>query len=102
MEMGAQFNWAKRDDVTQNTPPLVAAHLLVGKASSFGHKVGAEARCLAGWDCSVAVCRAPLDEEIVVIPTKELCPVGDKSKPWHLEVLSPRSLLRRLQLRLRK
>ena len=36
-----QFNWAKRDDVTQNTPPLVAAPLLVSNSSSFGHKVGA-------------------------------------------------------------
>ena len=53
-----QFNWAKRDDVTQNTPPLVAAHLLVSKASLSGHKVGAGARCLAGWECSVAVDRA--------------------------------------------
>ena len=40
-EDGQQFNWAKRDDVTQNTPPLVAARLLVSKASSFGRKVGA-------------------------------------------------------------
>ena len=35
-----QFNSAKRDDVTQNT-----VRLLVSKASSFGHKVGPEARC---------------------------------------------------------
>ena len=35
-----QFGWAKRDDETQNTPPLVAARLLVSKAASFGHKVG--------------------------------------------------------------
>ena len=71
-----QFNWAKRDDATQNTPPLVAARLLLSKASSFGHKVGAEARCLAGWDCSVAYYRALLDEDIVVIPPKDLCPAG--------------------------
>ena len=70
-----QFNWAKRDDVTQNTPPLVAARLLVSKALSFGHKVGALARCLAGWDCSVAVCHGPLDEDIVVIPPT-VCPAG--------------------------
>ena len=31
----------KRDDVTLNTPSLVAARL-VSKVSSFGHKVGAE------------------------------------------------------------
>ena len=71
-----QFTWTKRDDVTQSTPPLVAARLLVSKASSFGHKVGAEARCLAGWDCSVAFYHAPLDEDIVVIPPKGLCPAG--------------------------
>ena len=71
-----QFNWAQRDDETQNTPPLVAARLLVSKASSFGHKVGAEARCLAGWDCSVAFHHAPLDEDIVVVPPKGLCPAG--------------------------
>ena len=47
-----QFNWAKRDDVTQNMPPLVAARLLVSKASSSGHKVGPEARCQAVWDCA--------------------------------------------------
>ena len=63
MDFGAQqCTWAKRDDVTQNTPPLVAARLLVSKASSFGHKVGPEARCLAVWDCSVAFYHAPLDE----------------------------------------
>ena len=42
-----QFNWTKRADVTQNTPPLVAARILVSMASLFGHKVGPEARCLA-------------------------------------------------------
>ena len=61
-----QFDWAKRDDVTQNTPPLV----LVSKAASFGHKIGREARCLAAWDCSVAFHHAPLDEDIVVVPPK--------------------------------
>ena len=68
-----QFNWAKRDYVTQNAPPLVAARLLVSKASSFAHEDGVEARCLAGWDCSVAFHHAPLDEEIGVIPPKGLC-----------------------------
>ena len=72
----------KRDDVTQNTPPLVAARLLVSKASSFGHKVGAEARCLAGWDCSVAFYHAPLDEDIVVIPSKKV--VGPAWRPSSL------------------
>ena len=72
-----QVNWAKRDDVTQNTPPLVAARHLVSKASSSGHKVGgAGARCLAGWDCSVAFHHAQLDEDIVVIPPKGLCTAG--------------------------
>ena len=71
-----QYNWAKRDDVTQNTPPLVAARLLVSKAASFGHKVGPEARCLAVWDCSVAFYHAPLGEDIVVVPPKGLCPEG--------------------------
>ena len=70
-----QFNWAKRDDVTQNTPPLVAARLLISKASSFGHKIGLEARCLAVWDCSVAFYHGPLDEDIVVISLKGLCKV---------------------------
>ena len=55
-----QFNWAKRDDVTQNTPPLVAARLLLSKASSFGREVGPESRYLAVWDCSVAFNHAPL------------------------------------------
>ena len=59
-----QFNWAERDDVTQDTPPLVAVRLLVSKASSFGHTVGPEERCLAVWDCSVAFHRAPLDETL--------------------------------------
>ena len=54
-----QFNWAEREDVTQNTPPVVAARLLVSKASSFEHKVGPAAQCLAGWDCSVAFYHAP-------------------------------------------
>ena len=70
-----QFNWAKLDDVTQTTPPLVAARLLVSKASSFGHKVGPKPRCLAVWDCSVAFYQSPLDEDIVVVP-KGLCPEG--------------------------
>ena len=60
-----QFNWAQHADVTQNTPHLVAARLLVSKASSFGHKVGPEARCLAVWGCSAAFHHAPLDEDIV-------------------------------------
>ena len=30
-----QLNWAKRDDISQNTPLLVTARLLVSKASSF-------------------------------------------------------------------
>ena len=30
-----QLNWAKRDDITQNTLLLVTARLLVSKASSF-------------------------------------------------------------------
>ena len=67
-----QFNRAKRDDVT----PLVAVRLLVSTASSSGHKVGAEAQCLASWDCSVAFCHAPLDEDTVVLPPKGLCSVG--------------------------
>ena len=71
-----RFNWAKRDDVTQNTSLLVAARLLVSNASPFEHKVGPEARCLAGWDYSVAFYHAPLDEDILVIPPKGLCPVG--------------------------
>ena len=71
-----QFNWAKRDDGTQTTPPLVAARLLVSRESSFGHKIGAEARCLTGWDCSVSFHHASLDEDIVVIPPKGLCPAG--------------------------
>ena len=71
-----QFTWANRDDVSQNTPSLVAARLLVGQTSSFGHKVGQETRCLAGWDCSVAFYHAPVDEDIVVVPRKGLCPEG--------------------------
>ena len=53
-----QLKWAKRDDITQNTPLLVTARLLVNKASSFGHKIGPEGRCLAVWDCSVAIYHA--------------------------------------------
>ena len=71
-----QFDWAKRNDVTQNTPPLVAGRLLVSKAASFGHKVGPEARCLAAWDCSVAFYHAPLDEDIVVVLPKGSCSEG--------------------------
>ena len=62
--------------MTQNTPPLDAARLLVGGESSFGHKISAEARCLAGWDCSVTFHHALLDEDIVVIPPKVLCFAG--------------------------
>ena len=29
-----------------------------------------------GWDCSVAFCHAPLDEDTVVIPPKGLRPTG--------------------------
>ena len=42
----------------------------------FGLKVGAEVRCRAGWDCSVAFYHAPLDEDVVVIAPKELCFAG--------------------------
>ena len=31
---------------------------------------------MAGWDCSVAFYHAPVGEDIVVIPPKELCPGG--------------------------
>ena len=34
-QVAQQFNFAKRDDVTQNTPPVVAARFLVGNASPF-------------------------------------------------------------------
>ena len=46
-----QFNWAKRDDAAQNTPPLVAARLLV----------------------SVAFYHALRDEGTVVVLPKGLC-----------------------------
>ena len=72
-----QCKWAKRDDVTQNTPRLVATRLLVSKAASLGHKVGPpEVWCLTAWDCSVAFYHAPLDEDIVVVPPKGLCLQG--------------------------
>ena len=31
---------------------------------------------MAGWDCSVALCHAQIDEDIVVITPKGLCPAG--------------------------
>ena len=83
--------------VTQNSPPLVTARLLVSKAS-----VGAEARCLAGWDCSVAFYHAPLDEDIVAIPPKVLCPAGFAKRAWRSGMLTARILLLCLRLRLQK
>ena len=75
------FNWAKRDDVPQNTPPLVAARLLVGKGPSLGHKVGAEARCPVGWDCSVAFHHASLDVDIFCHPAERVVPGGIRVAP---------------------
>ena len=61
-----QFNWAKREDVTQNTPPLVAVRLLVSKAVNFwtqGLSRGAVSGSV-GLQCRFS-CHAPLVEDIV-------------------------------------
>ena len=66
------FDWSKVD-VTQNTPPLVDD---VSKASSFGHK---SLQRHDVWLVGIAVLafyHTPLDEDIVVIPPKELCLAG--------------------------
>ena len=53
--------------------------------------------------CSVAFYHAPLDD---IVPLDSAAPTGHKTarekQAWRLEVLSPRSLLRCLQLRLQK
>ena len=64
-----QFKWE-----TQNTPLLVAARLLASRASPFGPKVGAEARCQAGWNCSAALYHAPLDEYICCHSAESVVP----------------------------
>ena len=50
---------------------------------------------MAGWKCSVAFYHAPLDEDIVVIPPKGLCPVTEElvampAAPFAEVVVAPR------------
>jgi hypothetical protein len=71
-----QINTYKREDVTQNTPPLVAVRLMVSRAATLTTTAGQHCRCLAVWDCSVAFYHAPLDEDIVALPPAGLCPPG--------------------------
>ena len=63
-----QLNWAKRDDITQNTLLLVTARLLVSKASSFWTQDWARG--------ALAIHHAPLDEDTVIVPPKGLCTEG--------------------------
>ena len=61
---------------SRRTRHLWSPHVFLSAKRHRLDKVGAEARCLAGWDCSVAFYHAPFDEDSVVNPPKGLCPAG--------------------------
>ena len=66
--MAQHFNWAKRDDVTQNGRCAISRQQSV-IVWTQGWSRGAESG-------SVAFYHAPFDEIIVVVPPKGVCPVG--------------------------
>ena len=71
-----QINYFKRDDVTQNTPPLKVFMAILSLCATK-RKNSAELRVFAIWDISVAFYHAPMDELVYVHPKdKRLCPAG--------------------------
>ena len=72
--VGQQFNWAKDDDVTQNTPAPGRRPSSCQQPGRLDTGLG-KRRCVAVWGCSVAFCHAPLDKDIVVV-TERFVPRG--------------------------
>ena len=68
-----EFNNYERNDTFAGTPPVKMMRLLVSRSASICNRRGEHRRILAFYDACVAFFHASIDEELYLIPPRELC-----------------------------
>ena len=68
-----EFNNYERNDTFAGTPPVKMMRLLVSRSASICDRFGKHRRILAFYDACVAFFHASIDEELYIIPPRELC-----------------------------